>query len=76
MGVDFSRRGNLFETAVLEKGDAIGEGHGFFLIVGDKKKSDADFALKGFELALHLFTEIGVQRGERFIEKEKLGTID
>ena len=40
-GVDFARGGNLFEGAILEEGDAIGEGHGFVLIVSDEEESDA-----------------------------------
>jgi hypothetical protein len=44
--VDFARRGNLFEAAVLQQGDAVGERHGLVLIVGYEEKGDAEFALQ------------------------------
>ena len=56
----------------MKKRDAVGEGHGFVLIVGDEEEGDADFALQRFQFALHLFAEVGVERGERFVEQQKL----
>src|SRR5438876_1738572 len=44
MSVDFAGSCDLFESAIAEKSDAIGESHGFFLVVGDKEKGDSDFA--------------------------------
>ncbi len=73
--VDFARRSDLLERAIAKKRDAVGESHGFFLIVRDEKECDADFALKGFQFTLHLLAQIGVERGEWFIEKEKLWAI-
>ena len=69
MVVDFAGGGDLFEGAVAEQGDAVGKGHGFFLVVGNEKEGDADFALEGLEFGLHLFAEIGVESGERFVEE-------
>ena len=76
MGVNFTRGVNLFEGAIFEEGDAIGERHGFVLIVSDKEEGDAEFALQRFEFRLHLFAEIGVEGGERLVEQKKLRTID
>ena len=75
-GINFAGRGDLFECAVLEKRDAIGEGHGFFLIVRDKEEGDAKFALKRFQFGLHLFAEIGVECGERLVEEQELRALD
>src|SRR5580704_9453278 len=74
--VDFSRRSDLLQRAIVKQRDTVGEGHGFFLVVSDEQKGDADFALEGFQFALHLFAETSVQRGQRFIEKQELGAID
>ena len=76
MRVDFARGSDLLEGAILEKGDAIGEGHGFVLVVSDEEKGDAEFALQGFQFALHLLAKIGIERGEGFVKKEELRAID
>src|SRR5262249_39101927 len=47
--VNFEGRSDLFEAAIAEEGDAIGKGHGFFLIMSDKKEGDADFTLQRFQ---------------------------
>jgi len=60
--------GNLLKKSRAKQGDAVGKGHGLFLIVSDEYESDADLALKRFELDLHLASQIGVERGERFVE--------
>ena len=73
--VDFARRSDLLERAIAEQRDAVGESHGFFLVVRDEKKGDADFALKRFQFTLHLLAQIGIERGERFVEKQKLRAI-
>ena len=59
-----------------EEGDAVGKRHGFFLVVGDEEKRDAEFALEGFQFALHLLAEVGVEGGERLVEEKKLRAID
>ena len=42
----------------------------------DEEKSDAEFALKRFQFALHLLAEIGVERGKRLVEEKELRAID
>src|SRR5947207_3628843 len=76
MRVDFAGRSDLFERAIAKKRDAIGKRHRFFLIVGDEKKSDADFTLQGLELGLHFFAKVGVESGERFVQEKKFRAID
>src|SRR4029077_14636064 len=74
--VDFAWCSNLFQCAVAEQSDAIGKRHRLFLIVGDEKKCDADFALERFQFALHLLSEISVEGGERFVEEQELRPVD
>jgi len=57
-------------------GNAVGERHGFFLIVSDKKKSDSDRALQGFQFALHQLAQIGIEGGKRPRRAEKQRAID
>ena len=75
MYVDFTGTPDLFKGPVAQEGDAGGQGHCFFLVVGDEQEGDADFALQNFEFGLHLLAEVGVESRERFVEEEKLWTI-
>ncbi len=75
MRVDFTRRSDLFERAIAQQSDAIGEGHCFFLVVRDEKEGDANFSLQSLQFTLHLFAQIGVERRERLIEQEKLRAV-
>src|SRR6266481_5406812 len=70
--IDFAGRSDLLESTIAKQGDAVGEGHGLFLVMSDKKEGDADFALESLQFTLHFFAQIGVKRGERFIEKQEL----
>src|SRR5258707_7257031 len=74
--VDFAGRSNLLERAVFQQGDAIGERHSFVLVVGDEEEGDAEFALQRFQLTLHLFAQVGVERGKRFVEQQEFWAID
>jgi len=76
MRIDLAGRRDLLERAIAQKRDAVGERHGFFLVVGDEKKSDAELALQSFQFALHLLAQVGVERRERLVEQEQQGTID
>ncbi len=73
--VDFAGRGDLFEFSRAKKRDAVGHDHRFFLIVGDEDEGDSDLALERLQFDLHLTAEVGVERGERFIEKKKARAI-
>lgn len=75
MGVDFARSGDLFERAVAQQRDAIGQRHCFFLIVGYKKKRDADFPLKRFQLTLHLLPQIRIERRQWLVQQQQLRPI-
>src|SRR5438874_11034450 len=46
MRIDLARGRDLLERAVAQQRDAVGERHGFFLIMRHKEEGDADFALQ------------------------------
>ena len=60
--VDFFRGADLLDFAVLHDDDLIRHRQGFFLIVGDEDKRDADFLLNFFQLVLHFLAQLEVQR--------------
>src|SRR2546429_3842327 len=62
MRINLAGRRHLFERSIAQERDAIRKRHGFFLVMRDKEKRDADFALQRFQLALHLFAQIPIQR--------------
>ena len=61
---------------MAQQNHAIGDGQRLVLVVGNEDEGDADFALQQLELALHLQAQIGVERGERFIEQQQTGPVD
>ncbi len=73
--VNFARAGDLLEFSGAQQGDAIGHDHRFFLVVRDEDEGDADFALQRFEFDLHLAAQVGVERGERFVEQQQARAI-
>ncbi|MNN00640.1 hypothetical protein D3C81_1132390 [compost metagenome] len=55
--------------------DALGHGHGLFLVVGHHHAGHAD-ALDDFhQLQLHLRTQLFIQRAHRFVEQQQLRTL-
>ena len=70
--VDLARRRDLLQFSHAQQGDAVRHDHGFFLVVRHKHERDADFALQGLQLHLHLAAQVGVQRRERFVEQQQL----
>ena len=68
--VNVSRGTLLDQTAVGDDGDAVGNGHRLFLIVGDVDEGDADFLLDALELEAHVLAQIGVERSEWLVEQQ------
>ena len=75
-GVDRARAAALLHLAVAKQNYAIGDGQRLALVVGDEDEGDADFALQQLQLALHFQAQVGVERGERFIEQQQTGPVD
>ena len=74
--VHFAGGADLLNFPFVHDGDLIGEGEGFFLIVGDEKERDAETFLELFELDADAFAEGGVEGGEGFVEEEEFGFDD
>lgn len=66
----------LFDFTFIHQGDPIGHDERFLLIVGDKNEGDAEFCLQIFQFDLHVLAELGIERGEGFVEEEDLGAAD
>ncbi|MNZ80381.1 hypothetical protein D3C78_990130 [compost metagenome] len=54
-------------------GNAIGQGQGFFLIVGDENEGDPGFFLHALEFDLHFLAQLEVQGRQRFIQQQHFG---
>ena len=65
--VDIFGCADLLDHALIDNGDRIGHGHGFFLIVRDVDKGDAELLLHSLEFELHIFSEFEVKCAKRFI---------
>ena len=70
---DLLRRGDLLNDAILHDHDAVAEGHGLGLVVGDVDEGALDLVAQLDELGAHLVTELGVQVGQRLVHQEDLG---
>ena len=70
-GEDLARRADLDDAAVHEDGDAVGERHRLFLVVGDVDGGDAERALELAQLEAGLEAQLGVEVGERLVEQEE-----
>jgi hypothetical protein len=66
----------LDELARPHHPDSVGDGHGFFLIVGDEDHGGLDLAVDAHQLGSHLATQGGVQARERLVQQEELGSPD
>ena len=74
--VDLAGRADLLDAAVVEHGDAIAHRQRLALVVGDEHERDADVALDRLQLDLHLLAQLEVERAERLVEQQHLGTVD
>src|SRR5215207_2594781 len=72
MLIELGRTGDLADPAEIHHSDAIGHGERFILVVGHDNEGDADGALKPCQFELHLLAKLGVESGERLIEKQHL----
>ena len=69
-GVDFLGRGDLLEFSIVEDRDALADGHGFDLVVGDVDHGGMGDFMDAYQFLPRPLAELGVQIGERFIEQE------
>ena len=71
--VNFIGCADLFNVALVEHGDAVGQGQGFLLIVGDVDGGNAEIPLHLFQLVAQLHPQLGVQIGQGFIHADDGG---
>ena len=74
--VDFQRAVNLKNNPVPHDGNAVRHGHGLFLVVRDIDERDPQFLLQPFQLDLHLFAKLQIQRTEGLVQKKNTGVVD
>ena len=68
--VDFRRRAELLEPALVEHGDAVGHGQRLFLVVRHQDGGGAGEALDALDLDLHVEAQVLVERRERLVEQQ------
>lgn len=69
--IDVDRAADLGNPAQVHDGDALGHGHGLFLIVGHHHTGHADPLDDLHQLQLHLRAQLLVQRAHRLIEQQQ-----
>lgn len=65
--VEFDGGAELHNLAVLEEGDFVGHGEGFFLVVGDIDGGDSGGLADITDLVTEVVAEFGVKVGEGFV---------
>src|SRR5688572_16326559 len=65
-----SRLADLLQPASIHDADAIGHAEGFFLIVRNEHRRDADGTLDLANRAPQLFADLRVERAERLVEQQ------
>ena len=70
--VDLGRRRHLHHLALVHDGDAVGHGHGLFLVVGDDHEGQAELLLQVHQLELRFLAQLLVERAERLVQQQHL----
>ena len=70
--VDFRGRADLFDLPLVHHRDTVGHAQGLLLVVGDEDEGDTEAFLQVFQLGAHLRAQLGVEGGERFVQKKNL----
>ena len=73
MMIELERPADLFDVALVEHHDLVGHGHRFHLVVRDVDHRGLQFAVKAGQLSPHLYSQLGVEVGERLVEQKHLG---
>ena len=71
--IELLRRAHLLDDAVVHDHHAVGQRHGFHLVVRDVDGGGADLLMHLLDLGAHLHAQLGVQVGQRLVEQEHLG---
>ena len=71
--IQLHRRAQLLDAAVVEYGDALAQGHGFGLIVGDVDHRGLELLVQLGQLDAQLHAQRSVQIGQRLVKQKHLG---
>ena len=69
--VEIPRFGKLLFHAQFHQHDVVGNGSRFFLVVRNKDGRNTAFTLYSADLFSHFHPQLGIQVGERFIQKQE-----
>lgn len=64
---------DLFDAAVVDDDDVVGDFEGFFLVVGDEDGGDVDLVVESAQPLAEFFADFGVERAEGFVEEQHVG---
>ena len=73
---DLLRGADLLDEAVAHDDDAVAQGHGLGLVVGDVDEGGVDPLAQLDYLRAHLVAELGVEVGQGFVHEEDLRLAD
>ena len=68
--VELGGRTDLLHQSVLHDHDAVGEPHGFLLVVGHVHHGGGEPPMEDAQLGAHLAAELGIEVRERLVEEE------
>jgi hypothetical protein len=71
LAIKFARRSKLCHAAIVHDSDAVGQRHGFGLVVGNVDDRRAGTLVEGGELVLHRGAQMDVKIGQRFVEQHQ-----
>ena len=71
LAVDLRGRSDLLDDPVIHHHDAVGEGQGLRLIVGDHDGGQVEAALQPLELVTQVHAHPGVERAQRLVEQKQ-----
>ena len=70
--IDFLRAAQLLHAPALHHRNAVRHRQSLVLIMGDKDKGDAGFALQRLQFRPHPLAQLGVQRRQGFVQQQDL----
>ena len=70
--VEIQRAPDLFDDAVAQHDDGIGERHGLDLVVGDVDDGGLQFLVEARDLDAHVHPQLGIEVGQGLVEQEDL----
>ena len=73
VGIDFARRADLDQHALLDDADPVRHRHGFGLVVGDVEDRRAELLLDALQLEAQIGAQLGVERRERLVHQVDRG---